>query len=175
MKRVLWVIPAIFYLVIPAKAQNAPAWEVSGGYSYLRANLNSASFGLNGGYGSVTQNLNNWFGGRLEVNAYRGNRSGTSISTQTITYGPVFAYRGARRVTPFAEFQLGAVHANAGYLGISRSAWKFALISGGGVDFNVNQRAAIRIQGNYLMTTFLSLRQDNVGVSAGLVLRFGQK
>lgn len=175
MKRLLWLIPAILFLIIPARAQNAPAWELSGGYSYLRADLGGANFALNGGYGSLTENLNHWFGGRLEINAYQGNHSGNSLSAQTLTYGPVLSYRRIERVTPFAELQLGAIHANAGYLGISESAWKFALASGGGVDLNVNQRVAVQVQGNYLMTRFLSLRQDNVAVSAGLVFRFGQK
>jgi len=174
MKRVLWLIPATLFLILPAQAQT-PAWEISAGYSYLRAGLDGSSFGLNGGYGSMTENLNHWFGGRLEVNAYQGTEAGKSVSAQTITYGPLFAYHRIKPLTPFAEVQLGAVHANAGYLGISESAWKFALASGGGVDFNINQRAAIRVQGDYLMTAFLSLRQDNVAVSAGLVIRFGQK
>jgi Outer membrane protein beta-barrel domain len=175
MKRVLWLIPAILFLGITAQAQDIPAWELSGGYSYLRADLNGASFALNGGNGTVVQNVNSWFGGRLDVNAYRGTTSGNTVSAQTITYGPVFAYRRSEKLTPFAQFQLGVMHATTGYLGISAPAYKFALVSGGGVDFNINERVAIRVQGDYLMTTFLALRQDNVRVSAGLVFRFGQK
>jgi hypothetical protein len=47
--------------------------------------------------------------------------------------------------------------------------------SGGGVDIRVNQRAAIRVQGDYVMTRFLGLRQDNVQASVALVIRFGTK
>jgi hypothetical protein len=176
MKRALWLIPVVLLVLgATAQAQEIPAWELSGGYSYLRANLNGASFSLNGGVASVTQNVNDWFGGRLEFAAYHGTESGTNVSAQTITYGPVFSYRRHQKLTPFGEFQLGAVHANAGYLGISASAFKFALSSGGGVDFKINPRAAIRVQGDYLMTRFLSLRQDNVRASVALVIRFGTK
>jgi hypothetical protein len=175
MKRVLWLIPAILFLGITAQAQEIPSWELSGGYSYLRAVLNGSSFGLNGGNGTVTQNLNGWFGGRLSADAYQGTVSRKSISMQTIAYGPVFAYRRSQRVTPFVLFQLGAVHGTAGYPGLSESAFKFMVVGGGGADFNINQRAAIRVEGQYVLTTFNDVRQDNVNVSAGLVIRFGHK
>jgi opacity protein-like surface antigen len=175
MKRFLWLIPAILFVGLTAQAQETPEWEVSGGYSYLRSNLQGSSFGLNGGYGSVSQNLNNWFGGRFEINAYGGTISRNNVAAQTFTYGPTFSYRRFERITPFGEFALGAVHGSDNYLGISASAWKFALTTGGGIDYNINQRVAIRLKADYLLTTFLSLRQDNVSASAGLVFRFGQK
>jgi hypothetical protein len=46
MKRFLWLVPAILFLGLTAQAQETPAWEVSGGYSYLRSNLQGKSFGL---------------------------------------------------------------------------------------------------------------------------------
>jgi hypothetical protein len=76
---------------------------------------------------------------------------------------------------PYGHAQFGAVHAGVGYLGISKSAFKFAMATGGGVDFNLNRRFAIRFQGDYLMTRFLDLRQDNLQFSTGLVLYFGRK
>jgi hypothetical protein len=49
------------------------------------------------------------------------------------------------------------------------------MTSGAGVDVKISQRAAIRLQGDYLMTRFLGLRQDNVQGSVGLVVRLGKK
>lgn len=175
MKWVLWLIPSILFLGITAQAQDIPAWELYGGYSYLRADLNGTSFGMSGGNGSITENVNGWFSGRLEVSGYQGATSGITVSAQTATFGPVFTYRRLQKLTPFGNVQFGAVHASAGYLGISESAWKFAMSAGGGADFNINERVAIRVQGDYLLTRFLDLRQDNVRVLAGLVFRFGQK
>ena len=177
MKRVVWLIPAVLIVLscAPMQAQEIPAWELSGGYSYFEANLGGSSFHLNGGATSLTQNLNNWFGGRIEANFYQGSSSGINLSVQTVTYGPVFSYRHYDRITPFAHVQLGAVHASQGYLGISQAAWKFAMSSGGGLDLKINQRAAIRVQGDYVMTRFLALRQDNVEGSVALVIRFGTK
>ena len=177
MKRLIWLIPAIVLLSIStAKAQEVvPQVEVSGGYSYLDGNLNGTHFHLNGGGVSATENLNSWFGGRVEFNAYNGNDAGTVVSAENITYGPVFSYRRFNRITPFAHVQIGVQHGSTGYLGISQSAFKFAIAPGAGVDFALNRRTAIRVDGEYLVTRFLDLTQENVNASVGIVFRFGSK
>jgi hypothetical protein len=180
MKRVLWIVPAILALCISTRAQETPQWEIGGGYSYLHANMNSNSFtgpqfNLSGGHVTAEENLNNWFGGRIELNAFNGGVNGTNVSAETITYGPVFSFRRFDRITPFGHAQFGAVHAGVGYLGISQSAFKFAMSAGGGVDVNLNRRFALRFQGDYLMTRFLDLRQDSLQFSSGLVVHFGHK
>jgi opacity protein-like surface antigen len=180
MKRVLWILPAVLLMCISARAQETPAWEIGGGYSYLHANMNNNSatgpqFDLSGGHVTASENLNDWFGGRIEFNAFNGSVAGTNVSLQTITYGPVFSYRKFERITPYGHVQFGAVHASEGYLGISQSAFKFAMTGGGGVDFNLNPRFAVRVQGDYLMTRFLDLRQDNLQFAAGLVVKLGHR
>ncbi len=177
MKRFMWLIPAVLVVLScsTVRAQETPAWDISGGYSYLKANLGSSSFNLNGGSTSATEYLNSWFGGRAEISAYQGSVSGTTMSAQTATYGPVFTYRRYDKFTPFANVELGVIHGSQGYLGISQSAFKFAMTLGGGVDVNVNQRAAIRLQADYLMSRFLALRQNNVQASVALVVHFGKK
>jgi len=190
MKRVLWIFPALLLFSISARAQAqetasaVPAWEFSGGYAYLDANLNGSSFHMNGVNSTATENVNGWFAGRIEFNGYQGNEaitvSGTntlySVNAETITYGPVFSYRKfSSRITPFGGVQVGAVHGSKEFLGISESAWKFALAPEVGVDFNLNHRTAIRLSGEYLVTRFLSLTQEHANISAGIVLRFGQK
>jgi hypothetical protein len=69
MKRMMCLVPAIILLCLTARAQNVPEWDISGGFSYLDANLNGVTFNLSGGGGSLTENMNSWFGGRLEFNA----------------------------------------------------------------------------------------------------------
>jgi opacity protein-like surface antigen len=175
MTRMLWLVPAMMFLCVTAHAQDVPVWDISGGFSYLDANLNGTRFNLSGGGGSLAENLNSWFGGRMEFNAYSGSVLNENISAQTITYGPVFSYRRFNRLVPFANVQLGAIHASKGYLGISESAFKFDMTGGGGVDFAINDRASIRAEGDYMMTRFLTLRQDNLRFSAGIVIHFGSK
>jgi opacity protein-like surface antigen len=181
MKRVIWLIPAILLLSMTTRAQDIPAWELSGGYSYLNANLNGTHFHLNGGNASATENLNSWFGGRIEFNGYQGNEpiaiSGQttvySVSAQTLTYGPIFSYRKFSRITPYGHMQFGAVHGSTNYLGISKNAYKFAMAPGVGLDFAVNRRTVIRLDGEYLLTRFLGLTQQNLNASVGIVVRFG--
>jgi hypothetical protein len=185
MKRLVWVIPAVLLIFIPkAQAQDTPAWEFSGGYSYLDANINGSNgthIDLRGGGGTTTENLNSWFGGRVEFNGYTGNEtvllsgvpSVRSVSAETITYGPVVSYRRIPRVTPFGHVQLGVIHGSMYYQDISQSAYKFAIAPGGGVDVVLNQRAAIRVEGEYLISHFLGLNQSNISGSVGIVVRFG--
>jgi len=147
----------------------------------MDANLGGSHFHMNGGGGTATENVNSWFGGRLEVNTLQGNEGITvsdqttvySVNAQTITYGPVFYYRKFSRITPFAHMQLGVVHGSTEYLGISQGAFKFAAAPGVGVDFAVNRRTAIRLDGEYLLTRFLGLTQENANISASLVFHFG--
>jgi len=177
MNKIFWIIPAILILSITARAQESavPAWDISGGYSYLKANLGSSSFNLNGATASGTENLNGWFGGRVEIAAYHGNEAGKTVSAETATYGPVFTYRHFRGITPFAQVQLGAIHASQGYLGISQAAIKFTAVTGGGVDLRISRIASIRLQADYMMTRFLTLNQNNITGTVGMVFRFGNK
>jgi hypothetical protein len=175
MKQLFWIIPAILLFSFPARAQETPAWEISGGYTYLKADLNGANFNLNGATASATQNLNNWFGGRVEISAYHGKESGATVSAQTVTYGPVFSYRHFRTINPYAHVQFGAIHASTGYLGISQSAIKFAMVGGGGVDVQISKIASVRLQADYMMSRFLGLNQNNLQGTVGLVFHFGKK
>jgi Outer membrane protein beta-barrel domain len=175
MRRLTWLLPVVLFFCVPAKAQETPEWELSGGYSHFFANVGNNSFDLHGGGGAIQQNTNNWFGGKLEINGFGGDTSGMHVTMQTYTFGPVFSYRKFERITPFANVQLGAIHASAGYLGISESATKFLVAPGGGVDIGVNRRSAVRLQGNYVSTNFLNDRQNNFQFSAQLVVRIGHK
>lgn len=201
MKRVLWFVPAVLLLLgsgVAAQAQaqkppsppsvsvqqapaatnsgsSLPEWEISGGYSFMRANFNGKgpTMNMNGGFGSLTENMNNWFGGRFEFNAWQGTLSGTIVTAQTFTYGPVFSYRKIHNFTPFAHVQFGAIHASEAYLGISQSESKFAMSGGGGLDYHIGKRAAIRFQADYLLTRISNIRENNIQANVGLVIYLG--
>ena len=79
-------------------------------------------------------------------------------------------------MTPFGHVLLGAVRGSGGFVGISQSATKFGIAPGGGVDVKLSDMVSIRlVEADYLMTRFLGVRQDNIRVSAGIVLTFGKK
>lgn len=166
----------VLFLPLAATAQQTPKVEVFGGYSNLEANLSSSSFNLNGADFSVTENVTLWFGGALDFSSHFGTEAGFKVDTETLTYGPVFAYRKHPSVVPFSHVLLGAVRGSSDYLDISKPAVHFALAAGGGIDVKLTDRVALRlIQADYLMTRFSAMRQDNIRLSAGIVLRFGRK
>jgi len=79
-------------------------------------------------------------------------------------------------MVPFAHCLLGAVRGSTDYLNISEPAWQFTVVAGGGIDVKLTHSVALRlIQADYVMTRFSSASQDNIRLSAGIVLRFGRK
>jgi hypothetical protein len=169
---------AMVFLVMPlsAFAQQTPVVEVFGGYSNKAANVNASSFDMNGVNFSVTENLNSWFGGTLDGDGHWGTENGFKVNTQSLTYGPVFSYRKFKSITPFGHTLLGAVRGGSEYLNISKPEERFGVYVGGGLDLKVRPNLAIRlIQADYLMTRFSMTRQDNMRLSAGIVLLFGKK
>lgn len=203
MRRVLWFLPAILLLCVPAFAQTPEGqvltqssqqstnvqlsppyassvgheWEIFGGFSYLRTNINSTSSGFNleGGSGSISENLNDWFGGRFTFNAWHGTESPYNVTAETFMYGPVFSYRHFHGSSAFGDVQFGAIHGSQGFLGTSQSSNKFAMTAGGGFDFKINRMAAFRVEGDYLMTHFYSMRQNHLIATAGLVIYLGHR
>jgi hypothetical protein len=163
----------ILFSSVVAAGQQTPRIEIFGGYSHLFADVGNSSFGLNGFHASGAENLNSWFGGVLDFSSHYGTLAGVNVNTQSIMYGPRFAYRKIGLVTPSVHALFGAVHGSAGLYGISMPDTHFAYSFGGAVDVKVTDRIALRVvQADYLRTRFLNLRQDNVRVSAGLVFRF---
>ena len=43
MRRLIWLLPAVFFFCIPASAQETPQWELSGGYSHFFATIGKES------------------------------------------------------------------------------------------------------------------------------------
>lgn len=175
MRRALILLPLLM-LPVSAWAQEIPKVEVFGGYSYLLANENHSSFNMSGAAVSAAENLNSWFGGALDFSTHFGTENHIKTNMQTLAYGPVFSYRKNKSFVPFAEVLLGAVRGGPQYFNISKSEERFAVYTGGGLDLRISNRWAVRIiQADYLMTRFSSAWQDNVRLSAGLVLRLGKK
>ena len=175
MRRFLVLLPLLL-LPLTALAQQAPKVEVFGGYSNLTANLSGSNFNLQGVNFSVAENVNSWFGGALDFSSHFGTENGFKTNTESMTYGPVFSYRKIRHVVPFGHGLLGAVRGGPEYLNISKPETRFGAYAGGGVDVQVSPSLALRLfQADYLMTRFSKARQDNVRLSAGIVLRLGKK
>jgi len=172
-----------------ADAQQAPAltpqFEVSGTYSYVRANAanSDGGYNLNGGSASFAYNFSDRFAVVADGGIYRfgGLPSGIDSTMYTYLFGPRYNFRKVSRVTPFAEVLLGGGRLNASSGGISAGENGFSMAIGGGLDWPLRHRFSIRlIEADYLLTRFdrvtgTSATQNDVRISAGLVFRFGSK
>jgi len=175
-----------------AKAQDAPKWEIFGGYTYMCSNIivSGTPFNLNGGSGSVAFNLTNWFGlvGDIGV-THQGALTGTPFSLTVTTYefGPRVSWRNHTHVTPYAQILLGGGHAGGTLytsslgtglapLGTSND---FNFTAGGGVDWKINHGFSVPLaQAEYLHTQFLNAHdnnQSNFRLSTGVVFSFGKR
>jgi hypothetical protein len=172
-----------------ADAQQAPAltpqFEVSGTYSYVRANAanSGGGYNLNGGSASFAYNFSDRVAIVADGGIYRfgGLPSGFDSTMYTYLFGPRFTFRKVRRVTPFVQGLLGGGRLNASSGGISAGENAFSMAIGGGVDWPLRGRFSIRlIEAEYLLTRFdsvtgASATQNDVRISTGLVFRFGSK
>ena len=101
-----------------------------------------------------------------------------NVNTKLYNYmfGAQFPYRKWDRMTPFGE----ALFGHSGIRGEARSSdgTLFArvgsgmgLMGGGGVDYKISPRLALRFKADYLQTRGFKLKQDNVRFSIGIVFR----
>lgn len=175
-----------------ARAQDTPKWEISGDYSYVRANIvtTGVAFNLNGGSGSIAYNLNNWFGLVGDVGVYHQGKVASNAFSLTVTtyeFGPRISWRNHSHLTPYAQVLIGGGHAGGTLytsslgsglapLGTSND---FNFTAGAGVDWKISHGFSIRLaQAEYLHTQFLNRvnnRQSNFRFSAGIVFSFGKR
>ena len=110
--------------------------------------------------------------------------SGPTFDVDTKLYnylvGVQFPYRKSERLTPFGELMFG----HAGVRGEARSndgrlfaetSGGLGLVAGGGVDYNINPRFALRFKADYLQTRLFKQKQDNGVFSVGIVIRTVRK
>lgn len=155
-------------------------WEMGVGFQYTdflpASGTRFHNLGINT---SVTRFFGEWFGIEGDLGLGFGN-TGKATDPPNLTAkslfvagGPRIAYRSNSRWEPWGHFLFGLEHfrfteTENGYG--SNSA--FALEGGGGVDYHVTSRIAIRGEGDYLGAHFFKAWQRNLQVIGGVVLDF---
>jgi hypothetical protein len=173
MQKVGSLLVLVLFCSVAAAAQETPKLELFGGYSHFIADLNNTSFNMDGFHVSLAENMNKWVGGVADFSTHWGTLGGFNINAQSAMYGPRFAYRKSKFVTPSAHALFGVIRGSQGYEGISKADTHFGMGFGGEVDVRLNKYVSYRVvQADYLMSRFLGLRQDNIRISTGLVFRF---
>lgn len=89
--------------------------------------------------------------------------------------GPRVAW-GTGRIEPWGHVLAGWSHLQPQTAGTSRSA--LSIVAGGGADYRVSEGFSLRVETNYVRTTFFKSNQNNIQVSMGVVFHysgFGQR
>lgn len=185
-----------------------PRVELFLGYSYWRAipySTGNRIEYLNGGSASLAYNFNRHWGlvgdfagfstDSVQFNAAPGTTGSRVVDAEgkvfTYMLGPRYSFRSHSRLTPFLQVLVGVAHADEVVLDCKDQIYAcrplpsenaFALTAGGGLDYRLTHRVAVRLfQAEYLLTRFddpSSLTgdksfQNNIRLSAGLLFRFG--
>ena len=159
----------------PVAAQDRKG-DVAFSYSILHDNDLEETFPTGWAF-AVNSNLNEIFGvvGEIGGNYKTMDIFGTDVdlSVHTFMGGPRFrSERG--KIVPFAQVLLGLARGSYSVLGESDSETDFAWQPGGGVDFAVTDRFAVRVQGDYrIINSEESVNEFRFSV--GGVLGFGSR
>jgi hypothetical protein len=182
--------------------------EAFGGYSYLHFDsglssicaaactvpisaASTTSMGMNGWTIAGTYNVTNYFGATAEFSGqYVGDFFGVNAAfanrpyrthVYNFLFGPTLTYRKNAKITPFTHVLVGDSHGTiteGPAMSVTRDA--FALAAGGGVDYRIGNRLAVRLaQFDYIHTSFnfnsvangLPTSQNNFRYSAGIVIK----
>ncbi len=188
----------------PAPAVQFPRFELFAGGSYAEAGLFNAGHwaGLPGWDASLGLNATSWLGFVVDGGEYFGTSKipgavpapfpagqtfcDTPSCTFNVTtreynvlFGAQFARRRYERWTPFGElmFGHGGTRGKASAQGqpFTEVSSGLALLAGGGADYKINQRFALRFKADYLQTRAFKQKQDNFRLSVGIVIRSVKK
>jgi hypothetical protein len=156
----------------PSAAQEMPRVQVFGGYSYTRYDTPSFGFssptGLNGYTFSPAYNLIRGFGVVAELSGqYK-----TGANLRDVAAGPQFLY--ARGNMLFSAHLLVGEARSLVQVGGPQEDSSRVVIGGGGMDYNISSRFAVRaFQVDYVHTNLFNTTQGNLRFSTGLVYRWG--
>jgi len=153
-----------------AESETYPKAEFFGGYQYSHleggVNANGFDFALNG-------NFNNYFGITADLGSAFTTQSGVSIHNYTYTFGPQLSLRANKAYTPFVHVLIGGDHASASAGGISVTGNGYAMLAGGGADFNFSQHMAFRGGADWVMLhSNGTTSSKNLRMLMGIVFRY---
>jgi hypothetical protein len=179
----------------PGLAQETPAWQFFGGYSFQRADVREYfkttpiiyTFrhhyaNMNGWDFSVTENRNAWFGGTLDLSGSYATPQVKGISNSekvySIFYGPRFSYpKPLWGGSAFAHALFGGTHTSVSVtpVGPHASDFTFGMALGGGFDFPLRKEVSVRVlQAEYLRNNSFGTGQNNYRLSAGVIFNLSK-
>lgn len=171
-----------------ANAQVPTSGNIFVGYSFENTNssalnLNLSRPNLQGWEGSLEGKLLPWVGIVADFSGHYGSQTFIELPpagpvTVKVTghewevlFGPRLSVP-VGKFTPFGEFMVGLARINTGGTFPGPSNTSFATAVGGGIDYRLFRPIALRVEGDYLRTSFFSTTQNNLRLSTGVVFRF---
>src|SRR5277367_3554932 len=146
-------------------------WQLGLGASFERFTSSIFTASAVGFNTSISYYLNNWFG--VEGNALTAFAptifENEHVKLFNLTGGPRVAWR-QRRWEPWLHGLVGFSHEQPQTSEGSRNA--FAAQVGGGADYRINPRLSLRLQGDWLHTSFFNQSQNNFVLVGGIVVHF---
>lgn len=172
---------------VPGVAPPTPLSEWTADYSYMRIGNNDNDPHIpKGWHSSFSANLNHWLGAVADFSGHYGHQefvtalgaaeAGTDV--HTFLFGPRFSYRWDERMTPFghALFGLARIHRDGTAFFGETTEHPFAMAIGGGIDFNLTDRFAVRgLQADYVLTRPGDSNVNNLRLAAGITYKFGSR
>jgi opacity protein-like surface antigen len=172
MKKLIGLMGLIALFSLPAFAQDTPAFEVYGGYTYRSWETpDSPRFNMNGWNAGATFNVNHWLGAVANFDGTYNHQNADLVngfppvdtSIYTYMFGPRVYPVGHHRLTPFVQGLFGAGHVRAHspeftvtpgdrrpsgtttFPAITQTDDRFAFSFGAGIDLSMGSRWAIRL------------------------------
>jgi opacity protein-like surface antigen len=186
-------IAAVMFILAGFANAQVPGGNIFFGYSY--ESTNTSAFGPSLVASTATRpNLNGWeasFEGKIlpfvgivaDVAGHYGSQNLTEITPngpetinvtghqQEYLFGPRLSVP-VGNFRPFAEAFVGVAHIHTGGTLPTPSNTSFAYAFGGGLDYKIIRPIALRLEGDYVRTSFFSNNQNNFRLGVGVVVRF---
>jgi hypothetical protein len=162
-------------------AQDTPAVEIFGGYSYMRIESSGPdTLRMNGWNAALAVNANKWAGFVADFGGlYNGDFDGIDVKAHSFMFGPRVTIRKGR-VVPFVQALFGFTKGKGTDNETGAEFWNesdFSMSFGGGLDINVNNRLAIRP----IQLEYFGIKEggeefsNNLRYSAGIVFKLGKR
>ena len=147
--------------------------QIGLGFTYVRFRSTAFDVGMYGLNTSVVYFPNRWLGFEGNFTATVGPHVFNNNIDQTryagITGGPKIIWR-KEEWEPWVHALVGVAHINPQLAGASKNGAAIEL--GGGIDYPLGFRLALRLEGDWLRTEIASSSQENFQLVTGVVFRF---
>ena len=168
------VLAVLLALAVPLAAAERQGTDLFAGYSFAQIdNVNR-----NGGNAAVGFDLFGPIDGFVDASAHWGSSGAESLADLTLMAGPGARFGKRGGMVFFVRALAGLVRDRDSIavldVDISESYSRFGVLVGGGLDFPISKKLALRAQGDYLWNDVEEgSKSSGFRASAGIVYRFG--